>query len=91
LVLHRTSTVDTEALLAAPGSSELPSMRPTALVALGVGIVFTWLFMYGMTPLLQGPIATAMGGVDLSWLAGGLAATASYVALEAVSGRRARP
>ncbi|CAN5374326.1 cytosine permease [soil metagenome] len=80
--------VDPEALVAAPGAGLLPSVRPTALVALGIGIVFTWLFMYGMTPLLQGPIAAAMGGIDLSWLAGGLAAGGSYIALEAIRGRQ---
>lgn len=44
--------------------------------------------MYGMTPLLQGPAALALGGVDLSWLAGGLTAGISYLALEAVRSRR---
>lgn len=82
--------VDPETLLAPAASSPLPSVRLTALVALGVGITFTWLSMYGMTPLLQGPIATAMGGVDLSWLTGGAAAAASYLAMEALRGRGAR-
>ncbi|KUI30310.1 thiamine permease [Mycobacterium sp. IS-1496] len=80
--------VDPEALLAPPGAGLLPTVRPTALLALGVGILFTWMFMYGMTPLLQGPIATALGGVDLSWLAGGIAAATTYLALETVRGRR---
>jgi purine-cytosine permease-like protein len=80
--------VDAEALLAAPGAGLLPTVRPTALVALGVGIGFTWMFMYGMTPLLQGPIASALGGVDLSWLAGGIAAASTYLALEAIRGRQ---
>lgn len=80
--------VDAEALVAAPDAGLLPAVRPTALVALGIGIVCTWLFMYGMTPLLQGPIARAMGGVDLSWLAGGTAAAMSYFVLETVRGRQ---
>lgn len=80
--------VDAEALVAAPDAGLLPAVRPTALVALGIGIVCTWLFMYGMTPLLQGPIARAMGGVDLSWLAGGTAAAVSYFVLETVRGRQ---
>lgn len=80
--------VDPEALLAPPGAGLLPTVRPTALVALGVGILFTWTFMYGMTPLLQGPVASALGGVDLSWLAGGIAAASTYLALEAIRGRQ---
>ncbi|KUI28012.1 thiamine permease [Mycobacterium sp. IS-1742] len=82
--------VDPEALLAPPDAGLLPTVRPTALVALGVGILFTWLFMYGMTPLLQGPIANALGGVDLSWLAGGTAAATTYLALETIRGRQPR-
>jgi purine-cytosine permease-like protein len=81
--------VDPEALVAPPSAGLLPTVRPTALIALGIGIVFTWMFMYGMIPLLQGPIAAAMGGVDLSWLAGGLTAGLSYIALERITARRA--
>ncbi|MGV0743425.1 cytosine permease [Mycolicibacterium sp. XJ870] len=80
--------VDAHALVAPPGAGLLPAVRPTALVALGVGIVFTWLFMYGMTPLLQGPAAAALGGVDLSWLAGSITAGVSYIALESINRRR---
>lgn len=80
--------VDAEALVAPADAGLVPLVRPTALAALAVGIVFTWLFMYGMTPLLQGPIADAMGGVDLSWLAGGVIAGLTYVALEMVTGRQ---
>lgn len=81
-------TVDATTLFGSPKDSVLPAFRPTALVALVVGILFTWLFMYGMVPVMQGPVATAMGGVDLSWLAGGLAAGLSYAGLEALRARR---
>ena len=74
--------VDAAALLTPAGSSTLPAVRTTALIALAVGIACTWLFMYGMIPVMQGPIATALGGVDLSWLAGGLTAALTYAALE---------
>jgi NCS1 family nucleobase:cation symporter-1 len=80
--------VDAEALVAPASADLVPLVRPTALAALAVGILFTWLFMYGMTPLLQGPIAEAMGGVDLSWLAGGVIAGLTYLALEMVTGRQ---
>lgn len=82
--------VDAATLLTPPGESTLPTVRLSALFALAVGIVFTWLFMYGMVPVMQGPIAIALGGVDLSWLAGGLAAGTIYAALEIPRARRVR-
>jgi toxin CptA len=51
------------------------------MVAFFTGILATWLFMYGLIPFFQGPIAIAMGGVDLSWLAGGVVAAAVYAVL----------
>jgi toxin CptA len=48
----------------------------------------TWLFMYGLVPALQGPIAKAMGGVDLSWLAGALTSALLYAALGPIVARR---
>ena len=45
------------------------------------GILATWLCMYGLVPALQGPVAVAMGGVDLSWLAGGLTSALVYALL----------
>lgn len=80
--------VDAEALVAPASAGLVPLVRPTALVSLAIGIVFTWLFMYGMIPLLQGPIASALGGVDLSWLAGGTAAATTYLVLETIRGRQ---
>jgi NCS1 nucleoside transporter family len=50
-------------------------------VAFFTGIFATWLFMYGLLPIFQGPIAVGMGGVDLSWLAGGLTSAAVYAVL----------
>lgn len=80
--------IDAATLFAKPADSVLPMVRPTALIALGLGIVATWLFMYGMLPILQGPIATALGGVDLSWLAGGLTAGISYWVMEKIRAQR---
>jgi toxin CptA len=37
--------------------------------------------MYGLVPAMQGPIAVALGGWDLSWLAGGLSSAAAYAVL----------
>ena len=75
----------TDRLFAAPGSNRLPSVNWAGITSLVLGVFATWLFMYGLVPQMQGPIATALGGWDLSWLAGGLTSAASYALL----GRRA--
>ncbi len=70
------------------GSDRLPDVNGAAMVAFGSGVVCTWLFLYGALPAFQGPIATAMGGVDLSWLAGGLVSAGLYAALGPRAHRR---
>ncbi|NVN00477.1 cytosine permease [Arthrobacter sp. SDTb3-6] len=62
-------------------STSLKSVNPIAFIAFFAGILMTWLFMYGGMPILQGPVATAMGGIDLSWLAGSVTAAGVYFAL----------
>jgi toxin CptA len=37
--------------------------------------------MYGLIPIMQGPIAVALGGWDLSWLAGGVTSAGVYAIL----------
>ena len=64
-----------------PGTPRLPDMNWAGYIAFFVGLFCTWLFMYGLIPIFQGPIATALGGIDLSWLAGGAAAAAVYAVL----------
>jgi toxin CptA len=71
-----------------PGTRRLPNVNWAGYTAFFTGIVATWLFMYGVTPLFQGPIAVAMGGVDLSWLAGGLVSAGVYAALGPAVARR---
>lgn len=63
------------------GGDRVPDVNWGALVAFGAGVVSTWLFMYGALDAFRGPIATAMGGVDLSWLAGGVVSAATYAVL----------
>lgn len=70
------------------GTPRLPVVNWAAVTAFLAGIVATWLFMHGEVPLLQGPLAEAMGGVDLSWLAGGLVSTAIYATLGPAVHRR---
>ncbi|EWT07217.1 thiamine permease [Intrasporangium chromatireducens Q5-1] len=64
-----------------PRDTRLKSVNVSALVAFVAGLVMTWMFMYGSLPIFQGPVATAMGGVDLSWLAGTLTSGLVYFAL----------
>jgi hypothetical protein len=51
------------------------------MISLLVGLFTTWLFLYGLIAPLQGPVARALNGLDLSWLAGMLTAGILYYAL----------
>ncbi len=68
-VLRRTR-VDIPALYDPPGRSIYGDFNVPALIALAVGIVAGWSFEYGLVEFMQGPLATRLGNVDLSWLAG---------------------
>jgi NCS1 nucleoside transporter family len=63
------------------GTRRLPNVNWAGFTAFFAGILATWLFMYGLVPALQGPVAVGMGGVDLSWLAGGLTSALVYALL----------
>lgn len=80
-------TVDTDRLLAEPAERRIPAFHTPGLVSFAAGVVATWLFLHGEASLLQGPISTALGGLDLSWLAGGLVSAGTYLVL----GRRTTP
>ena len=73
--------LDADRLFDPIGGSRLPDVNRAALTSFVVGIFCTWLFMYGLTPALQGWASVAMGGVDLSWLAGFAAAALCYSVL----------
>lgn len=79
--VDKRSPVAVDRLFDPVGTRRLPAFNWAGITALLVGIFATWLFMYGVLPIMQGPIATAMGGIDLSWLAGGIVAAAVYGAL----------
>lgn len=64
-----------------PRDTHLKAVNPVAFLAFFAGIVMTWMCMYGSTPVLQGPIARALGGVDFSWLAGTVTAASIYFVL----------
>lgn len=74
--------VDVPALFDEPGASaRLVDVSWPAILAFVVGVVATWSAEYGIPSYLQGPLARAMGGVDLSWLVGSVVAGAVYLLL----------
>jgi toxin CptA len=77
-VIDRRLPAGTDRLFDPIGTPRLPVVNWAGIGALASGIVATWLFMYGILPATQGPIAVAMHGLDLSWLAGGLTSAAVY-------------
>ena len=64
-----------------PRSTRLKSINAPAFIAFAAGIFMTWMCMYGSVPVLQGPLATAVGGIDFSWLAGTVTSATVYFAL----------
>ncbi|MGI8576672.1 MAG: purine-cytosine permease family protein [Nocardioidaceae bacterium] len=85
--LHRHQT-DVERLFAPVRASRIPDVNWAGLVAFIAGIVMTWLFMYGTTPFLQGSASTALHGIDLSWLAGGVTSAVVYATLGPLAEKR---
>ena len=63
------------------GTSRLRDVDWRALAAFAVGLTCAWLFMHGMVPALQGPVSSALAGLDLSWLAAGLSSGGTYYLL----------
>ena len=68
-------------VLKAPSQDGIPVVRWQAMVAFLAGLLMTWMFSYGGLPIFQGLIANAMGGIDLSWLAGILTSGGLYYLL----------
>jgi len=51
------------------------------LVSLAAGVAAGWAWQYGLVPTMQGPLATALGNTDFSWLSGSLVAGGLYFGL----------
>lgn len=68
--LNRKEPIGPARLFDAPGTNRLPDVNWAGVSALLGGICATWLFMALPNPALQSPVVDALGGVDLSWLAG---------------------
>ncbi|MCC8941105.1 cytosine permease [Bradyrhizobium sp. Arg68] len=56
------------------------------LVAFAAGLLAAWVFQMGTIPAMQGPLALATGGVDLSWLTGITVSASSYLVLHRLVG-----
>jgi nucleobase:cation symporter-1, NCS1 family len=77
----RRENIDIEALYQSSSESRVGDVNWAAMISLLVGLFTTWLFLYGLIAPLQGPVARALNGLDLSWLAGMLTAGILYYAL----------
>jgi purine-cytosine permease-like protein len=73
--------IDVEALYQPPAESRVGDVNGSAMISLLVGLVVTWMFLYGLVEPLQGPVARALNGLDLSWLAGMFTAGLLYYGL----------
>ncbi len=80
----RRENIDIEALYQPAEQSRIGSVNWAAMASLLIGLVVTWMFLYGLVEPLQGPIARALNGLDLSWLAGMLTAGGLYYALHKI-------
>ncbi|WP_232667693.1 purine-cytosine permease family protein [Pseudonocardia sp. TRM90224] len=85
----RGGRLDVTSLYAPAAASPHGSTNVGALLCLGAGIVAGWSWQFGLVPAMQGPVATAMGGTDLSWLSGSLVAGGLYFLLTRQQARRA--
>jgi nucleobase:cation symporter-1, NCS1 family len=64
-----------------------PRYDAAGLISLAAGIIAGWAWQYGLVPVMQGPVATALGNTDFSWLSGSVVAGGLYIVL---AKRRAR-
>lgn len=80
----RRQHVDVMALFSRRGDTRLKAICWPAIAAFILGGGATWSFEYGIPTWLQGPLATASGDLDLSWLAGSVVAGLAYVLFNSI-------
>jgi toxin CptA len=73
--------LDAQRLFDPIGRRRIPDVNWATMVCFVAGIVATWLFMYGPIGVMQGFASRALGGLDLSWLVGGMTAAGLYAIL----------
>jgi len=74
----RRGAIDVGALYIHHTVCEYGDVNWAGAAALALGVVAAWLFQVGSIESMQGPLAMALGGIDLSWLAGLAVGGASY-------------
>jgi cytosine/uracil/thiamine/allantoin permease len=77
----RRGALDVSSLYAPAGTSSYPRFDASGLISLAAGLVAAWAWQYGLVPVMQGPLATALGNTDFSWLSGGVVAGGLYFVL----------
>jgi nucleobase:cation symporter-1, NCS1 family len=77
----RRGRLDVASLYEPAGSSRYPRYNISGLVSLGAGIISGWAWQYGLVPVMQGPLASALGNTDFSWLSGSVVAGGLYLFL----------
>jgi nucleobase:cation symporter-1, NCS1 family len=73
--------IDVESLYDPPGRSRIVDVRWSAIIAFLIGAFAAWCFEYGEVSWLQGPIANAIGKIDMTWLVGSIVAGAVYLVI----------
>jgi NCS1 nucleoside transporter family len=79
--LLRRGCIDIDSLYNNHADSKCGDINWRGLFSLVLGVLAAWLFQVGTIESMQGPIAMALGGLDLSWLAGFVIAGGSYFVL----------
>jgi cytosine/uracil/thiamine/allantoin permease len=77
----RRGRLDVAALFERVGETAHPNFNGPGLISLAAGIVAGWSWQYGLVPAMQGPLATALGNSDFSWLSGSFVAGGLYYLL----------
>lgn len=80
----RRGRVDIASLYASPQASRCGDVNWAGMISFALGLVAAWAFEMGTIDIMQGPLALATGGVDLSWLAGIGVAGGAYSLLKRV-------
>jgi NCS1 family nucleobase:cation symporter-1 len=77
----RRGALDVAELYLPAGASEHPKYNASGLISLAAGIIAGWAWQFGLVPAMQGPLATALGNTDFSWLSGSVVAGGLYFLL----------
>ena len=77
----RRGKIDVPALYVDPKSSIYGDVNWAAVIAVLAGLAAGWAWEYGLVGFMQGPIAKATNGTDLSWLTGLVVAGGLYYVL----------